>query len=257
MALKAASDTKGKRRELRTRVRRIARILETALGEPVQSRKLPPPLDMLIATILSQNTNDKNSHRAYTALRRRLPTWEEVARAQERTVRGLIRSGGMANQKAARIKQTLEEVRRRHGSYDLHQLQSRTDQEIIEELTSLHGVGLKTAACVLLFSLRRDIFPVDTHVHRICDRLGLTPGCTTPEKTFFAMRSMVPRGKGYSFHTNLIRFGRRICRSSSPACDLCPLYAECSYEGKHRRATKARGPSRANHDFMVLDNVRR
>ncbi len=212
---------------------------------------------MLIATILSQNTNDKNSHRAYTALRRRFPTWAKVARAQERTVRGLIRSGGMANQKAARIKETLGEVRRRHGSYSLHQLQSRPDQEIIEELTSLNGVGLKTAACVLLFSLRRDVFPVDTHVHRICNRLGLAPGCPTPEKTYIAMRSLVPRGKGYSFHTNLIRFGRRICRSSSPACDICPVYAECSYEGKKRRATKPRAPSRANHDFMVLDNVRR
>jgi endonuclease-3 len=257
VALKPAPETDAKRRTLRNRVRRIVRILEATLGEPVQSRTLPPPLDMLIATILSQNTNDKNSHRAYTALRGRFPTWKAVARAQERTVRGLIRSGGMANQKAARIKETLREVQRQHGTYDLHQLQSRQDQEIIEELTSLNGVGLKTAACVLLFSLGRDVFPVDTHVHRICNRLGLAPGCTTPEKTFTAMRSLVPPGKGYSFHTNLIRFGRRTCRSSSPACDNCPLYAECSYEGKKRRATKTRTPSRADHDFMVLDNVRR
>jgi endonuclease III len=257
VALRRSVETEFKRRELRSRVRRVVRILEATLGKPVQSRRLPPPVDMLIATILSQNTNDKNSHRAYTALRRRFPTWAEVARAKERTIRGLIRSGGMANQKAVRIQETLGELRRRHGSYDLRRLRSRPDQEIIEELTSLKGVGLKTAACVLLFSLRRDVFPVDTHVHRICNRLGLTPGCTTPEKTFYAMRPLVPRRKGYSFHTNLIRFGRRTCRSSSPACDVCPLHAECSYEGKERQTAKARAPSRANHDFMVLDNVRR
>ena len=211
---------------------------------------------MLIATILSQNTNDKNSHRAYAALRRGLPTWAKVARAPEGTVRRLIRPGGMANQKAARIQETLRELRRRFGAYDLRRLRALSDEEIIGELTSLKGVGFKTAACVLLFSLRRDVFPVDTHVHRICNRLGLAPGCTTPEKTFHAMRSLVPRGKGYSFHTNLIRFGRRICRSSSPACEACPLYGECSYPSKERRAMKTRTSSRADHDFMLLDNVR-
>jgi endonuclease-3 len=131
-----------------------------------------------------------------------------------------------------------------------------SNEEVIEELTRINGVGVKTASCVLLFSMGRDVFPVDTHVHRVCGRLGLAPGCTTPEKTFWFMQSLIPKGKGYSFHTNLIRFGRRICRSNYPACDICPLFGECEFEGKTMKQGAKRTPSKANHDFMLLDNVR-
>ncbi len=211
---------------------------------------------MLIATILSQNTNDKNSHRAYTLLRSKYSRWQDVARAPREGILSAIRAGGMANQKSVRIKETLAAVKSRFGGYELSRLRRMSDEQVLDELTRIKGVGVKTAACVLLFSMGRDVFPVDTHVHRICGRLGLAPDCPTPERTFEFMRSLVPKGRSYSFHTNLIRFGRRVCRSNNPACDICPVYDECIYEGKERTPRARCGPSTANHDFMLLDNVR-
>lgn len=242
-------------RHLRAKTLRVAKTLEKLLGIPRQASTLPPPLDMLIATILSQNTNDKNSHRAYTSLRAKFPRWDDVANAPKRGVIAVIRSGGMANQKAARIKETLHAVKSRYGKHDLSGLKRKTNDEVLKELTSLNGVGFKTASCVLLFSMRRDVFPVDTHVHRICNRLGLA-NSSTPEKTFEQMKRLIPKGRGYSFHTNLIRFGRMMCRSSNPSCGECPLYNECLFEGKKGRKGRTRMPSTADHDFMLLDNVR-
>lgn len=211
---------------------------------------------MLIATILSQNTNDKNSHRAYTLLRSRFPAWEDVAAAPVRSIISTIRVGGMANQKSRRIKDTLAIVREKHGTYSLESLRSLSNDEVIEQLTGINGVGVKTASCVLLFSLGRDVFPVDTHVHRLCNRLGLVANTSnTPEKTFESMKRVFPKGRGYSFHTNLIRFGRRVCRSSNPACNICPLYDECVYQGKKPRLSPRRKTSTADHDFMLLDNI--
>ena len=240
---------------LRKKTARIARLLELHLGVPDKRTHPPEPLDMLVATILSQNTNDKNSHRAYTELRRRYPSWELVAAARRSAIRSAIRTGGMANQKSARIRETLAAVLERYGKYDLSPLRRKSNEAIIEELTGLKGVGAKTAACVLLFSLGRDVFPVDTHVHRLCTRLALVPGSKNPEETYAAMKALVPPGKGHSFHTNLIRFGRAVCRSANPRCDACPLYASCEFEGKTAARGPRRVPSGADHDFMLLDNV--
>ena len=244
------------RKALRRKTRRVVAILEQTLGVPRQKKGLPNPLDMLIATILSQNTNDKNSHRAYTSLRKKYRTWGEVARAPKRSVISAIESGGMANQKASRIQEVLYVLHQHYRRYTLFPLKRKNNDEVLSELTSLKGVGVKTAACVLLFSLRRDVFPVDTHVHRVCSRLGLAPGCRTPEQTFDAMKSIVPRRKAYSFHTNLIRFGRKLCRAHNPDCGFCPLYDECTFRGKIRRLNKRKTRSLADHDFMLLDNVR-
>jgi endonuclease-3 len=247
--------TPQKLKNLRSKTLRVAKILESALGMPVQAAKLPRPLDMLIATILSQNTNDKNSHRAYISLRNKYRRWADVAEAPIRSIIAAIRVGGMANQKSPRIKQTLAAVKERFGWYDLSALELMNNKQVIEELTKINGVGVKTASCVLLFSMGRDVFPVDTHVHRLCGRLGLAPGCKTPEKTFQAMQGLIPKGKGYSLHTNLIRFGRRVCRSNNPACVVCPLYDECVFSGKKRSTRVKRAVSLADHDFMLLDNV--
>lgn len=211
---------------------------------------------MLIATILSQNTNDKNSHRAYTLLRSRFPSWEDVAAAPVRSIISTIRVGGMASQKSQRIKDVLAIVRENHGKHSLDDLRSLSNDEVIDQLTRIKGVGVKTASCVLLFSLGRDVFPVDTHVHRLCNRLGLVPDHSdTPEKTFAFMKRVFPRGRGYSFHTNLIRFGRRVCRSHNPACDICPLYDECTFQEKKPRLSLRRKTSMTDHDFMLLDNI--
>lgn len=243
-------------KRLRSKASRVARMLELMLGRPAQKSPLPRPLDMLVATILSQNTNDKNSHRAYTQLRKKYASWQDIATAPLRGIRSAIRVGGMANQKAPRIKETLVAVKERFGRYDLSGLRAMESTEVIEELTRINGVGVKTASCVLLFSMGRDVFPVDTHVHRLCGRLGLAPGCATPERTFFLMQRIFPKERGYSFHTNLIRFGRRVCRSNNPACGGCPLYDECVFPGKGRGHRLTRAPSKVDHDFMLLDNVK-
>jgi endonuclease-3 len=208
---------------------------------------------MLVATVLSQNTNDRNSHRAWTEFRRRFPRWTDAAAAPPRAIEAAIRSGGMARQKSRRIAGLLAVVYERYGGHTLAPLRRMPDDRVMRELTSIDGVGPKTAACVLLFSLGREVFPVDTHIHRIAGRLALVRGCSTPERTFEAMRPLVPSGKAYSLHTNLIRFGRRVCRSAKPLCGVCPFTAICRYPG--RKARRTGGVSAADRDFMLLDNV--
>lgn len=236
---------------------RIANILEEFLGKPVQSKRKAAPLDSLIATLLSQNTNDRNSHKAWLNLRRTFPTWERVALAPTKRLANVIEVGGLKNQKAKRIKEILKLVKKEAGSYDLSFLKKKSDSEIIEYLTSMNGIGMKTAACVLVFSLGRDVFPVDTHIHRLCNRLGLVK-TKNAEETFEEMKPLVPQGNAYPFHINLIRFGRKVCRSNNPLCGSCPLYDECVYSEKEQYAIKSRKrlqSSRKDVDFMILDHV--
>ncbi len=238
------------------KVAHIALLLEELLGIPVQARQRAKPLDMLIATILSQNTNDQNSYRAFTNLREKFPTWEDVLNAKTSSIIAAIKTGGMANQKSARIKNLLKEIKRQYGTLDLSFLKKKTNEEIFEMLISLDGVGTKTASCVILFSLRREIFPVDTHIFRICNRLGITVHSKTPDQTFEVMQPLIPEGKAYSFHTNLIRFGRKVCKANNPLCGECPLYDECAYPEKEKRSMVLSAPSkRKEFDFMILDNV--
>jgi endonuclease III len=234
---------------------RVIRILQSYLGVPRQKKARTDPLDMLIGTLLSQNTNDRNSHRAYTELRRRFPTWEKVAGAPVGAIASAIRVGGMKNQKSKRIKALLKKIFVKDGSYSLHGLKGMNDDDVMEMLTSFNGIGYKTAACVLLFSLRREVFPVDTHIHRISNRLGLVE-TKTPEKTFEAMKTLVPKRKSYSFHTNLIRFGRTVCLAQRPRCGQCPLYDECVFSRKEMYASEKHPvSSRHNTDFMLLDEI--
>lgn len=244
-------------RSLRNRAAEIADLLEEHFGKPVLSGRRSKPLETLIATLLSQNTNDLNSHRAWVNLRRRYPRWEEVARAPTRELAKTIEVGGLKNQKAQRIKKILEIVRRDAGDFDLGFLKSKTNEEVIHYLTAMKGVGLKTAACVLVFSMGRDVFPVDTHIHRVCNRLGLASS-KTAEQTYEQMRLIVPPRRAYSFHVNLIRFGRKVCRSQHPLCGECPLYDRCAFQDKERHALNASGSaakSRGNPDFIILHHV--
>ena len=240
---------------LRGRARRITRGLEHLLGVPRPKGKPTAPIDMLIGTLLSQNTNDRNSYRAYKSLRMKYPSWKEVADARTAGIAAAIRVGGMANQKSRRIKELLRDLNDDFDSFDLQSLRSKSDDEAIAVLTSYRGIGVKTAACVLLFSFRKDVFPVDTHVHRICNRLGLVH-TKTPEKTFLSMKSLFPAGKAYSLHTNLIRFGRTICLARNPRCENCPFYDECQYPAKRRRVHLPDDAARhRGSHFMLLDHL--
>ncbi|MFI5251904.1 MAG: endonuclease III domain-containing protein [Bacteroidota bacterium] len=244
------------REEAARKTKRTVQKLEKLFGIPLPPRKRSAPLDMLIATILSQNTNDINSHRAYVALRKKYPAWDKIHTAQTRSIAAAIRTGGMANLKATGIKNLLNGLKERFGSLNLSWLKKLGNDEIIDILCSFTGVGLKTVSCVLLFSLGRDVFPVDTHVHRICNRLGLVRGCKTPDKTYMAMKTVVPEGKAYSLHINLIRFGRKICRSAAPLCGICPLYRECEFSLKAKyRSINSPSADAKKVNFMLLENV--
>lgn len=240
---------------LRRKAARVCRALERFLGVPPRAASPAPALDMLVATILSQNTSDTNSYRAYTRLREKYHSWDLVGRAPLRGIVSAIRPGGIANQKSRRIKRVLREITRRYGRMSLAPLHRQADEAMLNELVSLDGVGLKTAACVMLFSFGRDVFPVDTHVHRVCGRLGLAPGCRTPEETFRAMAPRVPAGAAHALHTNMIRFGRSVCRARHPVCGRCPLAEECTYPGRTRGTGHPATAGIRRRDFMLLDAV--
>ncbi len=213
---------------LRAKVRRVAQKLEAVYPSPPYDGKRGV-LDSLISCILSQNTNDASSGRAWFQLKKRFPTWEAAAAASARRIETAIRSGGLAPSKSKRIKAILTELGATRGEYSLEFIRKMSDDEAFSYMTNINGVGVKTAAVVLLFACGRDVFPVDTHVHRICRRLGLADEGATRDGVFYAMRPLVPGGKAYSFHINLIRFGRERCRKRNPLCECCPLRRQCLY----------------------------
>ena len=209
-----------------TRIRAITGILERTYG-PKTWWPDEDVLSQLIKTILSQNTSDVNSLRAYGQLRRRFPAWDEVHRAPRRRVADTIRSGGLADIKAARIKAILRHIYREHPDGDLSFLEGWPTGRIREYLERFEGVGEKTIACVLLFALGRPVMPVDTHVRRVSQRLGLIPPETDAARAHRLLQKVVPASLVYSFHLNLIEHGRTICRARKPLCERCPLGKRC------------------------------
>jgi endonuclease-3 len=186
-------------------------------------------LDELVSTILSQNTNDLNRDRAYTALRVRFPTWESVRDAETQEVIGAIRPAGLANQKGPRIQNILREITAKIGSLSLEFLESLPTEEARQWLLQFKGVGPKTAAIVLLFSLNKPAFPVDTHIHRVTRRLGLLPAKASAEQAHQHLSGLFPVETYAAAHLNLIRLGREICQARRPNCPACPLQSMCDY----------------------------
>ncbi|MBO9368009.1 MAG: endonuclease III [Chloroflexi bacterium] len=213
---------------LRVRALAIHQRLLDVYGEPEWRRPLPP-LDELISTILSQNTNDRNRDRAFDALRARFPSWEAVRDAPLEAVIEAIRPAGLANQKARRIQEVLREITRLRGALELDFLQDLPLEEARSWLMQFKGVGPKTAAIVLLFSLGRPAFPVDTHIYRVSGRIGLRPAEMTVEETHAWLESLLPPETWYAAHLNLIRLGREVCQARRPQCDRCPIREFCDY----------------------------
>jgi endonuclease-3 len=211
---------------LRRRARTVLNRLRKRYGDLAPPRR-SDPLEELILTVLSQHTSDVNAERAFEALRAALPTWDAVVRAPTRSVADAIRSGGLADTKAPRIQAILREVEARRGAFDLSSLAGLSDDEARAELVSLPGVGPKTAAVVLSFSLGRDAMPVDTHVHRVTRRLGLVPPKTSAERADRLLHELVPEGLRTPLHVALIRLGREICKAPTPRCRICPLKDIC------------------------------
>ena len=213
---------------------RIASILRKSYGARPPQRRWDNPLDSLIHTLLSQNTTAGNCERAYTQLRQRLRTWEAVWEAPLKDLMAAIRTGGLANIKAVHIKALLEEIWREQGHFDLSFLRDVSDEEVRAYLGRFKGVGPKTTACVMLFGLGRAAFPVDTHVFRICRRLGLLNGQPTPEKAEAFLAPRLRTRDCHAFHLHLVEHGREVCTAHHPACDRCPLADLCVYA---RRST--------------------
>jgi len=210
------------------------RLLQT-YGYPEWRNPLPP-LEELISTILSQNTNDNNRDRAFASLRARFPTWEAVRDAPEEEVIRAIRSAGLANQKGPRIQNILREISEAHGRLSLDFLRDWPVEQARDWLARFKGVGPKTAAIVLLFSLNKPAFPVDTHIYRVSGRIGLRPAEMSVEQAHHHLASLFPEEAYYAAHLNLIRLGREICQAHRPACPVCPVRDLCAFYASQSQA---------------------
>jgi endonuclease III len=220
--------------DILTKFEEIERILDVTYG-PRVLRASGDPISELVGTILSQNTSDVNTARSMARLREEFPTWEEVRVAPVEDVVDAIRSGGLANRKAPRIQAVIDTVIERRGDTNLTFLADMPLDEAKQWLTSMDGVGPKTAACVLLFSLGQPAMPVDTHVGRVMTRLGIVPPRTSPEKTQLVLEALIgpEPERVYAVHVETISHGRQICKALRPKCDICPLRELCDYAQSH------------------------
>ncbi len=211
------------------RLARIISLLEEEYGLPRWAHEKHRPLDTLVGTILSQNTSDRNSIPAFANLKRKFGSWEKVAKADERSIASAIRSGGLANIKARRIKGVLSQIRQRTGSLSLNFLAKMPKAEARKWLMGLGGVGPKTAAVTLIFGFGMPVLPVDRHVLRVATRLGLLQKGTSSTKAHEILDQIVPDNKKISFHINLIQHGRKVCVARRPKCSQCVLRQMCKY----------------------------
>jgi endonuclease-3 len=209
----------------------LERVLDLLISEYGERVWQPhdSPLNVLVQTILSQNTSDANSRRAFHSLLASFPSWEEVASADVYQVARAIKNGGLSEVKARYIKQALGEIQRQRGRLELDFLRSLPLEEARDWLMRLPGVGTKTANCVFLFSLGRPALPVDTHVYRVARRLGIIDARATVEKAHKILESMVPADKVYAFHVLMIEHGRKVCKAPRPRCSVCVLSSQCVY----------------------------
>ncbi len=218
--------------------------LDTVYG-PRPWRTHLPPLDELVMTVLSQHTSDANTAQAFRSLRSRFPTWDEVRTAPTAAVADAIRTGGLADRKAPRIQAILDAVLAERGDLNIDHLAGLPLEEARAWLLRLNGVGPKTAACVLLFSLGRPALPVDTHVHRVAKRLGLIGAHVGADAAHQALESALgeDRNQVYAFHVNMIAHGRAVCTARRPFCERCPLTDCCAFFAGLVPALPAHAPS--------------
>ncbi len=208
-------------------IRTLDQRLRAAYGTPQAPQR--DPLDELVLTILSQNTNDRNRDLAYQRLRATFPTWEAVRDAPTEEVIAAIRPAGLAPTKGPRIQAILRELSARYGRPTLDFLRALPPDEARTWLRAVPGVGPKTAAIVLLFSLGVPAFPVDTHIHRVTQRLGLIPAGTSREAAHAQLEALVPPDLYTTLHLNLIELGRRVCHARQPDHEHCPVRDLCAY----------------------------
>ncbi|TAK79339.1 MAG: endonuclease III [Dehalococcoidia bacterium] len=208
----------------------IIAILDRAYGRAPQQASADPLFE-LVLTLLSQHTSDHNSGEAMHRLVERFPTWDAVLAAPVEAIEDAIRPGGLAPTKSKRLLALLAEVHERRPDWDLDFLADLPLEEAKAWLTSIHGVGPKTAACVLLFALGRPALPVDTHVERVAKRLGMVPAKMPAAAAHDVLEAMLKPSQVYAFHVDLIQHGRRTCHARGPKCEACPLLERCPRVG--------------------------
>ena len=210
-------------------IREVDKLLLQVYGDK-RWRKHAEPIDELVLTVLSQHTNDVNRDRAFKQLKRRFPSWEQVLRASVRSIAAAIKPAGLSNQKAPRIKAMLQKIAEANGGkLSLDFLSDMPIQDAMAWLKKLPGVGPKTAACVLLFSFGKPVFPVDTHIYRISKRLGWLDEKVSEARANELLDKVVPNEIKYRLHLNMIAHGRNICKPQNPRCSECPLKHLCDY----------------------------
>lgn len=232
------------------KIKQINRGLVKQFGIPRRPKALPDSIDMIIATILSQNTNDVNSYKAFNNLKKKYDSWSELLKINRRSIEKEIKVAGLGLQKSKAIKAFVVNLYDEKGEISLKHISELGQSEAISELTKYKGIGVKTASCVLLFAEGRNICPVDTHVHRTLNRIGIV-NTNTPDKTFYHLNENFPPKIAHQFHTNLIRLGREICKPKNPSCGACSLINLCDFPVKNINNSK-KGDERS---FMLLDSV--
>jgi endonuclease-3 len=210
------------------KIKRLSDLLEKEYGKKVWKVDADP-LSVLIGTILSQNTSDHNSHKAFANLRYEFKNWDEVRKAKVKKIANTIKSGGLADVKALRIKNILNQIYEENRNLNLSFLKRWRSDKVKNWLKRFKGVGDKTIACVLLFSLKRPAMPVDTHVLRVSKRLGLVPQNLNATKAEALLEKFVPGNLIYQFHLNLIAHGRMVCKAANPNCPNCVLIENCEF----------------------------
>lgn len=229
----------------------IISAFEKRYKEETKVKKTSDILDTLIATKLSQNTTDKTSSIAFSNLKKKFKSWDDAVDAPVSKIKKLIKVCGLADTKSKDIKALLGQIKKDKGKVNLDYLKDLPDEKVYSELMKFKGIGVKTASCVLVFSLGRDVFPVDTHIHRVLNRLGIVK-TKSAEETFEAAKSIIPGKKKYFLHRAIIMFGRNICRANKPYCGSCFLYRYCTYELKDKTIKRN---SKTENNFLILDSV--
>jgi endonuclease-3 len=229
---------------------RVQNRLDRYYGRP-GAKRYPSLVDALVETILSQNTSDINSRRAFLNLKERYPGWDNVLNSPLSLLENVIRVGGLSRVKSARIRRLLSRIKRERGTISLEHLKKMDSEQAYQTLLSYEGVGPKTAACTLLFGAGMPVFPVDTHVFRVCSRLGWVGGKETAEKFQERFRHLIPGKYVYSLHMNLVTHGRLVCHPRNPDCHLCVIHAQCRYYLKTKIAEGRYAESEKRMDITV------
>ena len=225
-----------------TRQRKILKLTDRLLsrfGKPERTKQ-GNLLDSLVETLLSQSTTDHNRDLAFNSLKKTFTSWDEIADAPQSTLARAIRSAGLGNQKAGRIRNFLRWLRDDRGKLCLEFLHHESDEFTVQYLTQHKGIGIKTAYVTLMVASNRDLFPIDVHIHRIMIRLGIIPEKITPEKSHSVLAPLIPKFRAHELHMNMLSFGRTICTARNPKCTDCDLKRMCSYY-KDKNAGRSKG----------------